>query len=181
MINDSDGYGNTALMIAADTAQDDIIEELLKRGAKIHAKDTLGQTALMYAAFNSHYHTVKLLVEKKAGVNVQTGDGQTALMKACYTRLPSTPLVVQLLVERGKAKLDLARKDGRTAIMIATESGSRDVVLFLAVKGANINAVSSNGDTATHIAAKRGHFTVLRGTFFLLNLVGECHFNCLKL
>ena len=163
MINDSDGFGNTALMIAADTAQNDMIEELLKRGAKIHTKDKMGQTALMYAAFNSHYETVKLLIGYKAGVNVPTGDGLTALMKACYTRLAPTALVVQMLVENGKAQLDIVRKDGRTALMIATETGSRDVVLFLVLKGANINAVSSNGDTSAHLAAKMGHFSLLQG------------------
>ena len=46
----SDGFGVTPLMVAAESGRTKMIGHLLRRGAHIEARDSYGQTALFYAA-----------------------------------------------------------------------------------------------------------------------------------
>ncbi|MBI5592021.1 MAG: ankyrin repeat domain-containing protein [Deltaproteobacteria bacterium] len=60
-------YGLTALMIASQAGQMDIVKLLLDRGADVNEKTTTtGTTALYLASQNGHTEVVKLLLDKGA-------------------------------------------------------------------------------------------------------------------
>lgn len=155
-VNDGDPYGNTAVQIAAEMGTDEIMKEILDADdVKVNSKDKLGQTALMFAAVNGHYHMCDALIAAKASVNMVTVDGQSALHKAAYGHYQHTSLIVQML-HKHKVKVDLPRADGRTALMIASEGGSIDVVTYLLNAKADANAKCKVGNTALHYTAATG-------------------------
>jgi serine/threonine-protein phosphatase 6 regulatory ankyrin repeat subunit B len=49
------------------------------------------------------------------------------------------------------------RNDGRTALMIASERGHKEVVKLLLEKGADVNAKNKEGMTALKYASENGH------------------------
>jgi ankyrin repeat protein len=64
--------GQTALMLAARTGRLDAAELLLKRGAKVDAREEWGgQTALMWATAQSQPQMVHLLLAHGADVNAR--------------------------------------------------------------------------------------------------------------
>ena len=57
-----DVSGVTALILAADSGHERVVELLLRRGAAINLQDSIGGTALMLAAHNGHERVVELLI-----------------------------------------------------------------------------------------------------------------------
>jgi hypothetical protein len=56
----------TPLMLAAQLGHLNIVKELLKRGAHVHARDGYGQTALMSALYGNHPNVVRELLVRGA-------------------------------------------------------------------------------------------------------------------
>jgi len=54
------------------------IEDLIKQGVNVNAKDKYGWTALMHAASHGHLYVVMFLIEHGADVNAKDEDGWTA-------------------------------------------------------------------------------------------------------
>jgi ankyrin repeat protein len=116
---------------------------------------------------------VRKLVEHGADVNLQlaagsggkgvlTHKGMTPFMMACYTAdIPLMKLLVELGADPLKKNADdsttLMAAAGLGALAPPEESGSEDECLeavdYLLSKGADINAVDKNGETAMHGAA----------------------------
>lgn len=72
----------TALMIAAEQGNKEMVESLLAKGEDINAKDSKGTTALMIAAEQGNKEIVELLLAKGADISAKDGKGKTALMIA---------------------------------------------------------------------------------------------------
>lgn len=116
---------------------------------------------------------VRKLVEHGADVNLPLAEGRggrgvlnhkamTPFMMACYTAdIPLMKLLVELGADPLKKNADesttLMAAAGLGALAPPEESGSEDEVLealqFLLSRGADINAVDKNGETAMHGAA----------------------------
>jgi ankyrin repeat protein len=94
-------------------------EELIAKGADVHAKDNMGWTALVYAVLNSHVETAGMLIDNGADVNAKDDSGRTVLMWAA--RMGKTKSV-ELLIEKGA---DVAARDidGSTALTLALRAG----------------------------------------------------------
>ncbi len=60
------------------TKNEEIVQELIERGADINAMNNSGITALMSASFNGHIEVVKELIKRGADVNAR----KTALIYA---------------------------------------------------------------------------------------------------
>ena len=81
-VNAKDRDGSTALMIASERGDAEVVKLLLENGADPNAGDTSGYTALMFASYSGDLEIAKLLVKKGADVNARDKDGWTALMFA---------------------------------------------------------------------------------------------------
>ena len=79
-VNAWDGYGFTALMLAARYRRDtEVIKILVAAGADVNARDRSGWTALMCAAFwNTDPDVVKALIGAGANVNARDNNGRRA-------------------------------------------------------------------------------------------------------
>lgn len=74
--------GYTALHIASLHGNHLSVEELLKAGANINAKNALNYTPLMKAAEEGNLKTVQVLLSHGANIKAKDIDGETALSKA---------------------------------------------------------------------------------------------------
>ncbi|MEE6472762.1 hypothetical protein FKM82_009713 [Ascaphus truei] len=127
-LDQEDSSGMTLVMMAAAAGQDDLLRLLVKKGAKINARQKNGTTALIHAAEKNYLATVAILLEAGAYVNVQQTTGETALMKACKR---GNSDIVRLLIEHG-ADCNVLSKHMGSAIQFAKQSNN--VQLFELLK-----------------------------------------------
>jgi ankyrin repeat protein len=76
---DKDDCYSSALHMAAETGQDEIVACLIKFGAPVDSKNKLDDTPLMLAAANGHLTTCKLLVQNDANVSSKDADSYQAI------------------------------------------------------------------------------------------------------
>jgi ankyrin repeat protein len=97
-VNARDNLGWTALILASQNDNKEVVELLLANGADVNAKDKGGWTALMWASERGYKGIVELLLEKGADVNAKNNNGWTALMIASFYGRKE---VVELLIKYG--------------------------------------------------------------------------------
>lgn len=125
--------GYTALIIASENGDKEIVQFLLAKGAAVNTVEGIfGDTALIKAAWANQKEVVQMLLAKGAVVNARAYNGNTALMGAAAS---GDKEVVQLLLAKG-ASVNLKGKDGKTALTHAVESDQKDVADFLRAHGA---------------------------------------------
>ena len=74
------------------------VQELLDRGADVHARDKDGRTPLHWPAYRGHLEVVRLLIEHGADINARENNGRTPLKMATIGN--HTP-VIEFLKEHG--------------------------------------------------------------------------------
>ncbi len=83
-IDQIDGYGSTALHVAAGNGCEKALAALINCGASLQARDDTGRTPLYYAARQNNWQCVSVLLEKGADPNAKNDqDGTSALSRAC--------------------------------------------------------------------------------------------------
>jgi len=70
-------HKRTALILAADYGQLELVAYLLSQGSQIDQEDKHGITALLAAIYENHSTCVKLLLEKGADKNKKAPDGKS--------------------------------------------------------------------------------------------------------
>jgi len=108
------------------------LNEYLKSGGDVNARDSNGMTALILAADAGCDSIVRFLLEHKASPNLTDRWGQTALMLAAGRNITSC---AKLLLAGGAA-LDIRATNGLTALRYATDNGAIEVARVLADAGA---------------------------------------------
>ncbi len=186
-INSSDSYGCTPLMLAAGWGRieitrlliksgatydsrylrsfaaaglNDLVEELIKKGADINAVDEYGYTALMLAADNGHTDTAILEINNgaKYDAKYKTKYGSTYLQ--FFAKIGLNEYIKELLNQG--ADINGKSKGNDTALKVASEMGHVETVRLLLVNGVDVNEKDNNGYTALKLAAMRGHAEVAK-------------------
>ena len=92
--------GGTALIVASQCGHQDIVGELLSRGADIHCMMRDRATAVFVAAQNGHSSVLRLLLKKNARANVKRADGSSPLWIAAQMGHSDA---VKILLDHGSA------------------------------------------------------------------------------
>ena len=168
-----DSNERTALMLSSKAGHEEIVETLLSTGANGSCQDH-GQTAvktdtvslphtdiyqgstILMAAKKDQTAVVETQVTHYTGnSDKQDNNGVTAL---CFASQGGHSGVIDILLKSG-ADPNIELKDGRRALMLASEKGHSEVLLK---RGADPNIQKKNGWTALMSACKNSHSEVVQ-------------------
>jgi hypothetical protein len=124
--------GATTLMMAAHAGTEDVLSDLISRGAELEARDQSGYTALMYAANAGQPGTVGLLLAAGADANAADNDRSTPIMFAAQH---SNTEIVRQLLDAG-ARVESRGDHGLTALGLARQNGHEETERVLVEAGA---------------------------------------------
>lgn len=152
-INQANNNGHNVLLSAANGGRTHIVEWLLSAyGFDIEAKNHNNDTALLLACYGGHLALVKRLLELGA-TRTRNACGFTPLLSAANG---SQLAMCAWLLENGSS-LDEVDHDHYDALILASCSGSIELVKFFIERGANPNSRNSNGDGALLLASYCSH------------------------
>lgn len=166
-VNGQDMAGNTALFLACYGGDMELVQLLIKKGAKPDIKNKADSTPLIAAAGNKKifYDAVPLLVELGADLKTKAIEGTTVLWQlvmlprrgADETEVLET---IKFVLDKG-ADVNPERKGGRTPLMFAAKAGNLPIVKLLVKYGANIDVESEEGETAISLAEEEEHTDIV--------------------
>jgi len=134
------------------------LKRRFNRGDRVNSVDKYRRTPLTYAVWSGNMATVKLLIKAGAKVDVEDEIGGTPLS---YAICNGNKQMVEQLV---KKKEQVASVDSivEKLLQSAAKKGDEAVVKLLVETGrGDINARGTDGATALHWAARRGHEAVI--------------------
>lgn len=155
--NSRNGLEFTLLDIAEAMHANDVVQILLKAGAKPDAPSAYG-TPLLFASITGNFDGAMMLLDRGVNVNTVRTDGLTALMMA--SNVGVTPLVDELL--KRKADFKVQDDSGATALSLAARCGSVDVANLLIGAGADVNAADLDGVTPLMEASIKGNTDMVK-------------------
>lgn len=152
-LNAADADGATALMAAAATDADVILEALLAAGAKVDARDHDGWTAVHYATVNGNWQSLNKLIAAKANLDIAASDQYTALMMAIGSGRGN---MAEKLINAG-AKFPTAWPGGSSTLLHATSGRDLESVRIALAHNPKLNEpYAKDGSTPLIIAAWNG-------------------------
>ena len=156
--------GGTALVVANSLEK---VKLLLASGANPNATGSGGSTPLIAATHRGDTQIVEALLSAGADVNAQDQEGDTALLQlfdAGYGRrerpVEQYPVLVRTLLRGKNVNVNLANKDGETALLRAVRLGNVESVRLLLGAGANPNAEDKVGRTAYVLTYSTGNIEI---------------------
>ncbi|CAI6084051.1 unnamed protein product [Clonostachys chloroleuca] len=175
------GNGITPLSIALSYGYPEIAGQLIKKGAKIEAKDNYQRTPLALAARWGYRNITQLLLEKGANIKARDKNQRTPLAIATawgYGDIiqlllekgadieardedQRTPLAIATLLLENGADIEARDKDQMTPLALATAYGyigqNTDTIQLLLEKGADVKARDKDQMTPLEVATAFGH------------------------
>lgn len=187
---------NTALHLAVDNKNQELMEYLLKNGASINSQNARGFSPLHLAAFIGDVDLAKLLISNGADVNIVDNGGNTPLHKAIFytditkllldngaepnilnTMMLYTPLekavvegipeVVEIMIRAGANPALAKDKHGSTKLHYSAANGDLRAMECLLSQGAVINYKNKVGQTPLHAAVWSGN--IKAAEFLMIN------------
>jgi ankyrin repeat protein len=147
----SSEWGATPLHLAARDGRLEIVDVLLKAGARADIADDRGSTPLHWAA--GHPGVISILVERGASVNMVDRSGRTVLHWAANIGAADS---IDALLKRG-ADVNIQDLSGSTPLHLASRAGDVRTAARLLDNGADADLSARDGVTALHLAARTGN------------------------
>lgn len=146
---------NETLLLAAEAGDLATVQDCLRQGANVNARDarrqTRDKTALMLAAAAGQLAIVQALLEVGADPNLtDQGDDAQPVPKALLEHTDPETI------------LSMGYSFGRTALMAAAAAGQTEVVQTLLQAGANPNLQDAISYTALALATENTHLSIVQ-------------------
>ena len=158
--------GKSALYAAAVSGDEEIVEILIKAGARVNLRDLKGRTALWAAMYHGCAGTVQRLINLGADPNQSDYDGTTPLIAAAAGESKMGPkhnrlCVTKLLTFADDDEVMVNAKENNTgcaAVWAAAASGNTGVLLeLLSVNSTDVNEKNKFGRSPLQAASLGGH------------------------
>ncbi|MCY3974061.1 MAG: ankyrin repeat domain-containing protein [Simkaniaceae bacterium] len=160
-VNEPDGEGRVAVIVAAEGGYTEVMKLLHGYGADLHLVDRGGWMALTRASFKDRRESVRFLLTSRVGVDAhdRDGAGRIAVVVAAEEGYPE---VMGVLCECG-ADPNHTDRDGWTALTRASFKGRGESVRFLLTSRVGVDADDRDGAGRVPIveAAGEGHVKVM--------------------
>ena len=146
--------GKTALMVSVDHTKDQMVQELLKKGADVKIQDAEGNSSLHVLAqklSRKSSDLLKVLIEAGAPLEAKNALGETALLVAARNLNLDG---VKLLIKNGVAKNALDN-NGENAIFAFARKGDKRAVKELAELGVDSSIRNASGIAIEEIRKKK--------------------------
>ncbi len=186
-VRGSNDKGKNALMAAAKIGDRKLLEELIRHGIRLEDKSLTGGTALMYAVLGNQAQMINYLLTRTQHLDAQSTNGWTAVMIAAAkgfdgalrqlveagadARLADvyqwSPLmraidnkhrgVINYLLALPEPGINQINENGSTALHVAAQFGDVETVERLLERGADINVLDKNSDSAEEVAMLNGY------------------------
>ncbi|RUS74753.1 hypothetical protein EGW08_017482 [Elysia chlorotica] len=147
-----EGYGRSALSLAATYGQTYVLAELLKEGADPMLKSATQRTPLHDACIGGHLDCVALLLDVMENVEVPDKNGQTAAHLAAFNGEAGA---LSLLLERG-ANMIAEDHKGRQPAHLAATRNHVTILRMLFDHGVDLDCQCEAGKTPLHYGAQHG-------------------------
>jgi ankyrin repeat protein len=171
--NHADSQGNRAIHLAVANSYDEIVRQLINLNVDLNVQDQLGNTPLMIAVRHDDAEISKLLLQHRADPRIQNRKKNTVLdiartrnhqktlnvlaqFKLDTTARPAAYSNVDLASFRETVNRSGSIYRGWPILNIASLLGENIIVKQLIRKGAKVNELDSEGNTALHRAASKG-------------------------
>jgi ankyrin repeat protein/Tfp pilus assembly protein PilF len=170
-LNARDREGYTALHRAVLMGKKEVAKFLIEKGAAVDTALPGGYTPLHEAAYNGHKEIVALLIAKGAAIYAADAIGKTPLQLAAAQGhndlLPILrPLhtavekgdaaVVQSMLSREPALLNVKDEKGRTPLYLAVTAGHKELARQLIDRGAELDTTESDGTSLLNRVRQKG-------------------------
>ena len=175
LINQKNNQGETALFLAAQNRQQDVVSILIQNGADITIPDMYGDTPIHCAASSEQLEVLMILLRAVPGsplINQQNSMGETPLSKITKYRQYKA---VNTLLEKG-ADVTISDKDGNTPLhnvviniyRVDIEISLQTIKILLAKdKWSQSQHKNNHNKTALDIAVNQNRYKIVN--YFLNN------------
>jgi uncharacterized protein len=150
-VNQPQPDGTTALHWAVYRFDRELVQMLLRKGARVNAVNRYGSSPLTEAVRVANIEIVEMLLEAGADPNIANEDGQTSLMLAART---GNVALATLLVQRGADVNRRERFRDQSAVMWAAAQNHPEMVAFLVSKGADLTVRARANEWETQITSE---------------------------
>ncbi|MDB5822936.1 MAG: uncharacterized protein JWR21_1640 [Herminiimonas sp.] len=160
-VNARDGKGGTALQLAAQSGQADIVKALLEAGAEVDLRTKNATTALTLAATYGHAAVVSLLLKHGSNQRLVDVAGETPLeLAARHGHINVVEaLLVQEIAFRKTVPMDPINPFVQS-LCLAAQHGHDAIVRALLGAGAPASAFNRKGKNSLMVAVEAGHLNI---------------------
>ena len=123
--------GETALMMALENENNDLVKLLIEYGANINETDSVGLTPLMIASEKGNLESIKILINSQAPINVCDADGETAIFRAVARGHND---IVKYFI-KNKADLKIINHNGQTVLKTALKYKNFEAAKIIELNG----------------------------------------------
>ena len=152
-VNIKTKWGSSPLHLAIQKDNQELVEDLIAKGANVNATDNHDISPLHIATLLGSTKVIALLLAKGANINAMDEDGNTPLHIAAEEGKES---VIELLLTM-RADVKMIDKRGLTPLHKAALAGNKLAIQALLARKADVNAKDKNGSTPLHKAAEKGN------------------------
>ncbi len=157
--------GLTALHEAVITDQLGVAQILLDQGANLSKPDSRGRTALHHSVQGREVRCLELLLHRNADASSLDLQGMTVWHLAAHEGNAQALRILMSRPDDSASAIGLKANDGRTPLLCASASVSKEPIEMLLRAGSNLTETASDGCSPLHYAAESGR---LENVAFLL-------------
>ncbi|XP_046547959.1 inversin-like [Haliotis rubra] len=145
---------NKKLLGACRSGDVEAVKQVLEQvNVDINSRGFRRMTPMLLAAKNGHRGVLDFLVSEGADMSLVDQRGHNVLHAACRAGYVE---IVKYVLSQNILDINRGDKMMRTPLMVASETGHKDVVELLVRSGANVSLVNEKGRNFLHFACQGG-------------------------